>query len=112
MNKKLQIIRSDTDTMRNVLLAHNIVLGKDGHYETMEDDNKGTKKQLKEKELMNKSIDVEKLSQELNLWQLDCWAARDKEIKAEQMLKVVQHELDTMHTLADDHANLNVSTTR
>ena len=55
---------------------------------------------------MNNSIDVEKLSQELKRWQLDCWAAWDKETKAEQMLKVVQHELDTMHTLADDHANL------
>ena len=49
---------------------------------------------------------MEKLSQELNLWQLHCWAARDNEMKAEQMLKVVQHELDTMHTLADDHSNL------
>ena len=49
---------------------------------------------------------MEKLSQELNQWQLDCWASRDKATKAEQTLNVVQHELDTMRTLADDHANL------
>ena len=49
---------------------------------------------------------MEKLSQELNQWQLDCWAARDKVTKAEQTLNVVQHELDTMRTLTDDHANL------
>ena len=94
--------------MRSVLLAHNIVLGKDGHYETMKDDKEGTKKQLTEKlkELMNKIIEVENLSQELNQWQLDCWTARDKATKAEQTLNVVQHELDTMHILADDHANI------
>ena len=55
---------------------------------------------------MNKSIEVEKLSQELNQWQLDCWTARDKATKAEQTLNVVQHELDTINILADDHANL------
>ena len=54
---KKKSIRSDADTMRKVLLAHNIVLGKDGHYETMEDGDKGTKKQLKEKELMNNTRD-------------------------------------------------------
>ena len=42
--REITNIRSDADAMRKVLLAHNIVLGKDGHYETMEDDNKGTKK--------------------------------------------------------------------
>ena len=94
--------------MRSVLLTHNIVLGKDGHYYTMKDDKEGIKKQLTEKvkEVMNKSNEVEKLSQELNQWQLDCWTARDKATKAEQTLNIVQHELDTMHILADDHANL------
>ena len=57
---------------------------------------------------MNKSIEVENQPQELNQWQLHCWTARDKETKAEQKLNVVQHELDTMHTLADDHANLKL----
>ena len=84
------------------------MLGKDGHYETMKDDKEGTKKQLTEKvkELMNKNIEVEKLSQELNQWQLDCWTARDKATEAEQTLNVVQHELDTMHIIADDHPKL------
>ena len=106
--REITNIRSDADTMGNVLLAHNIVLGKDGHYETMQYDKEGTKKQPKEKvkELMNKSIEVERLSHELNQCQLDCWAARDKTIKAEQTLGLVQNELDTMRTLADDHANL------
>ena len=51
--REITNIRSDANTMTNVLRAHSIVLGKDGYYETMEDDNKGTKKQLKEKEIVN-----------------------------------------------------------
>ena len=56
--------------------------------------------------LFFQSNEVEKLSEELRQWQLDCWTARDKMTKTEQTLNVVQHELDTMRTLTDQHTQL------